>query len=173
MGVFTEVDSTQAMHRSLAVLCRTTAPLTRSAARNTDSNALRHCSSVVPSTDPAGGPPTLINAPSSRPKASSASAQAVSAVPASVRSAASADGTVRSQSAHRFGQQLGPSSDEDDARPLGDELLSRCAPQPGTGGRHQEHSVCQAKIHDQIITPSRELRWRLRAPRVGLSDRLG
>ena len=115
-GVLTEVDSTQAMHRSLAVPCRTTAPLTRSAARNTDSNALRHCSSVVPSTDPAGGPPTLINAPSSRPKASSARAQA--ARRCGRRSGPPPAGRpVQYQPVHRFGQRLGSSGDEDHARP--------------------------------------------------------
>ena len=94
IGIFAEIDSTQAMQRSFAVPCLTTALLTRNAAKKTESKALRHCSSLVPSADPAAGPPTLINAPSSRPKASSASAQAVSAVLASVRSAASA--TARS-----------------------------------------------------------------------------
>ena len=83
------------------------------------------------------------------------------------------DCTVRSQLAHRLGQQLCPPGDQDHPRSLGDELLGCCAPQPAAGGRDEEHSVRQAKIHDQIITLSRGLRGLLRVPRAGLADRRG
>ena len=170
MGVFTDVDSTQAMHRSLAVPCLTTAPLTRSAARNTESNALRHCSSLVlqhrSGRWPANADQRAIE-PTEGIQRKSAGRLGGAGIGQVGRER---DGTVRSQLAHRFGQQLGSSSDEDHTRSLGDELLGRCAPEPGAGRRDQERAVRQAKIHDQILTPSREPRRRPRALRDGPAD---
>ena len=154
MGVFTEVDNTQAMHRSGAVPCRITARLTRSAARKTESKAPRHCSSLVSSTEPAGGPPTLISAPSSRPKASSASAQADSAVLGSVRSAASAtarSGPIRLTAS---ASTLGSPRYQHHARAFGDELLCCRPAESAARGGDDECAVSQAKVHDQILTPS-------------------
>src|SRR5215207_4989674 len=62
------------------------------------------------------------------------------------------DGPVRSHLADCLRQQLGPSSDQHDMGALVNKLLSRCPPEPGAGGRHQEYTVGQPKIH-QILTP--------------------
>ena len=95
IGALTEVDSTQASARSGAVPCRTTArpPAGRPGrpSRRPPATARSWC----PSTVPAGGPPTLISAPSSRPNAVRASAHASSAVDGSARSAVRATACSR------------------------------------------------------------------------------
>jgi len=85
-GTFTEVDNTQPRLTGPGAPPMT-ARATRSPARNTESNAARHCSSVLSRTPPLGGPPTLISAPSRRPKVSTARAAARAAVSGAARSA--------------------------------------------------------------------------------------
>src|SRR5690606_28101121 len=65
IGSCTEPDSTKPMtppSPSSAAAARAS----RTAPRNTDSKAARHCSSVVSATNPGGGPPTLTRMPSRR-----------------------------------------------------------------------------------------------------------
>src|SRR6185437_13009636 len=66
-GARTDVESTNAMEAS----CSTALPTVRAiriAPRKTASNELRHCRSSTSMMAPGGGPPTLISAPSRRPK---------------------------------------------------------------------------------------------------------
>ncbi len=69
IGVRTELDSTSAIEPPSAPTAPATCRVSRSAPRNTDSNAARQASSSVSSAVPGGGPPTLTSAPSSPPYA--------------------------------------------------------------------------------------------------------
>ena len=101
MGTRDEDDSTNAIdppgsNSGANVRANRTAP------RNTDSNAARHCSSVADVDVPAGGPPTLTSSPSTRPYASRAtlsnrpgvSSSALSHAAPTAPSSAAADETV-------------------------------------------------------------------------------
>ncbi|MFK4610935.1 hypothetical protein ABH930_001605 [Kitasatospora sp. GAS204A] len=81
IGSRTELESTKAITPP-SVNAAAAARASRSAPRKTVSKESRQSWSSVPSTDPAGGPPTLIRMPSRRPKR-------VTAV-VTIRSAASA-----------------------------------------------------------------------------------
>src|SRR4051794_39436855 len=72
-GPFTLVDRTNAIEPPASSFAATSRAV-RTAPRNTAANDAVHCSSVVVATLPAGGPPTLISAPSSLPHRSWAAA---------------------------------------------------------------------------------------------------
>ncbi len=128
-----------------------TSDATRRPARKTDSNASRHCSSVVSSTEPAGGPPTLISAPSSRPNRSRASEHASAAVPGSARSAVRAAARSSPSAVDDLGQHLVAAGDQHHPGPLGDQLLGVARPEPAAGGGDHENAIGQPQIHDQIL----------------------
>ena len=118
-GALTDEESTSAIDPP-SVQASATACTSRTAPRKTDSNADRHCSSVIALGGPGGGPPTLTSAPSSRPHRSVAAATSCSAVAGSALSAM----TGSTQSSAMARRDAAVSSSRGPSRPV----MTTCAP---------------------------------------------
>ena len=136
--------------RERAALARATAPISRASRtppRNTDSNAPRHWSSVIDMAGPAGGPPTLIRAPSSRPQRSCAAAISRAGVSASALSATTVDHGVAVRRDATCVERLRRAAGHHDPGTLGDEDVERGPAEPAGSPGDDEDAVGESQVH--------------------------
>ncbi len=132
-----------------------TARANRAGPRNTVSNAARHWSSVIWSLLPAGGPPTLMSAPSRRPKRATAAATSRSASSGSPRSPGITMTWPGAPACASASSLLGVAAAHQQPGPLGQQLLGGGAAQAARGARDDVGAVGQSQVHgaQSVIGP--------------------